>query len=205
MHPEAGHVPVQPLPGDAFGGYSWGKGCSPFNGVNTVEGLACSVALTERLQYMNKSGSEDLSRGVLAELPDDHEVWDHAANALANLCATLLLTLSMEKIVFGGGIMQRNGLLDKIRSRTKQILNGYLDLPDDMGFITLPTFGPDAGLVGTMVLAHEALLASNHGESKHTKPRETTHEFRAGLRGGLLAGVAATTLLFMYAGQRKYE
>ena len=51
MHPEGGHVPVIPLAGDDFGGYSWGSK-SPFFGQNTVEGLASSVALTERLQRL---------------------------------------------------------------------------------------------------------------------------------------------------------
>ena len=115
MHPEGGHVPVHPLPNDTFGGYSWGtrEGSScPFHGVNTVEGLASSVALTERwqLQQQNELGlvtSSNSSRNVLLNVPDDSELWDHAANAVAGACTTLLLTLSVEKIVLGGGVMRR--------------------------------------------------------------------------------------------------
>lgn len=156
MHPEAGHVPVQPLEGDTFQGYSWGTSTSPFLGVHTVEGIASSVALTERLQQIQ--GSDGLNRSVLSELPDDHELWDHAANALANLCVTLLLTVSIEKIVLGGGVLKRRGLIEKIRNRTVVLLNGYLELPDDMStLICSPHYGDTAGLMGAIILAKQTL------------------------------------------------
>ncbi len=156
MHPEAGHVPVQPLEGDQFQGYSWGVSKSPFFGVHTVEGIASSVALTERLQQMQ--GSDALNRSILSELPDDHELWDHAANALANLCVTLLLTVSIEKIVLGGGVLKRRGLIEKIRIRTVTLLNGYLELPDDMStLICSPFHGETAGLMGAIILAKQTL------------------------------------------------
>lgn len=101
MHPEGGHCPVQPLEGDSFPGYSWGHDHSPFGGKHTVEGIASSVALTERLQQ-RKGQKKTLSPHVLADLDDNDEIWDHAANALANLCVTLILTTSVEKIIFGG-------------------------------------------------------------------------------------------------------
>ena len=156
MHPEAGHVPVKPLEGDGFQGYSWGASKSPFLGVHTVEGIASSVALTERLQQMQ--GSEELNRSVLSELPDDHELWDHAANALANLCVTLLLTVSIEKIVLGGGVLKRCGLMEKIRERTVTLLNGYLELPDDMStLICSPHYGDTVGIMGAIILAKQCL------------------------------------------------
>ena len=144
MHPEGGHVPVPPLnEHDTFGGYSWGRregSKCPFGGVNTVEGLASSVALTERWLLSQQQQQPDSSssdsrpppppdRNILQDLPDNCEIWDHAAHALAGACTTLLLTLSVEKIVLGGGVMRRGGvLLDKIRQRTAEQLNGYLDL-----------------------------------------------------------------------------
>jgi predicted NBD/HSP70 family sugar kinase len=182
-----GHVPVQPLPNDEFGGYSWGAK-SPFVGHQTVEGLASSVALTERLEkLMNK---KDLPRSCLADLEDDHEVWDHCANAIANLCATLVLTTSMEKIVIGGGIMKRNGLIEKIQQRTVVLLNGYLELPENMSeLITLSmTYGSDIGLVGAMVLAQQA------HEDKDAAPAEKTSSispFNVGVIYGIVIGLAA--------------
>jgi len=187
MHPEGGHVPIVPLPGSDSGiGYSWGDR-SPFGGRNTVEGTASSVALTDRLAASNappsgteggtvtEKASEAMSaaeeREGLRDLPDDHAVWDHAANALANLCTTLTLVLSVEKIVMGGGVMNRAGLLEKVRIRTRGLLNGYLDLPQvttDEGlreFIGASVWseaegGVGAGLVGALVLAQTAYEGS---------------------------------------------
>jgi len=214
MHPEGGHVPVHPLEGDEFPGYSWGKQCSPFKGVHTVEGLACSVSLTERLQYMqqqqqqqqNKTPDTDITalpRSVLKDLPDDHEIWDHAANALAGLCATLLLTLSIERIAFGGGIVQRRGLMDQVRSRTVELLNGYLELPDDMSELVMTSrFGPDAGLIGSVVLAQDAYLSGEDdvgddgGAAKTKKAKQEA--YGVGLWHGIVVGAVASGLLFKY-------
>ena len=164
MHPEGGHVPVVPLGGDDFA-YSWGDK-SPFKGKNTVEGTASSVALTERLALVSQltESSAFQSREGLKDLSDDDPIWDHAANALANLCVTLSLVTSVEKIVFGGGVMNREVLYDKIRSRTKELLNGYLDLPqvtteEGLKEYICPSVWKEqgAGLVGALVLAQVAL------------------------------------------------
>ena len=174
MHPEGGHVAVSPLVGDRFGGgggYSWGTARSPYGGVNTVEGLASSVALTERLERERTDGGagtgaagDDVEkRDALRSLPDDHHIWDHASNALANLCVTLALLTSVERIVLGGGVMRRTVLYDTVRKKTGEILNGYLDLPqfttDDglRGYICESVWGDRAGLVGAFALALGAL------------------------------------------------
>jgi fructokinase len=210
MHPEGGHVPVQPVTGDTFTGYSWNSH-SPFGGYHTVEGLASSVALTERLEQREQQGQQQgqqrLSRSILADVPDDDEIWDHAANALANLAVTLLLTLSIEKIVFGGGIMKRTGLLDKIRSRTTVLLNGYLELPEDMSeLITTSRFGQDAGLVGAIVLAQRAMTTTNAYQAEETEAREKgmkREAFNLGLIHGLLVGGVFTALLLPLFGKRR--
>jgi fructokinase len=187
MHPEAGHVPVQPLDGDPFTGYSWGISHSPFQGKNTVEGVACSVALTERLEQL--LGQANLNRDVLKSLPDDHEVWDHAANALANLCVTLLLTVSVERIVLGGGVMKRHGLLNKIQKRTVELLNGYLELPDDMStLISEPKYGDRAGLYGAIALAQKSIEDKVEAQDSSL--------FFHGLWHGVLIGAVAAYVLF---------
>jgi fructokinase len=185
MHPEGGHVPVRPLDGDPFKGYSWGS-LSPFGGKQTVEGIASSVALTERLEQME--GTKYESRNVLADLSDYHEVWDHAANAIASLCATLMLVTSVEKIVLGGGVMKRNGLMDKIRNRTVTLINGYLELPSDMStLITSSRYGQSAGLMGAIALAQTAY---DEGDGAK-KPKMTTKEaFYHGLWHGAIVGGA---------------
>ena len=194
MHPEAGHVPVQPLKGDNFGGYSWGDK-SPFQGQNTVEGLTSSVALTERYEQMMNATKVD--RSVLVTLPDNHPVWDHAANALANLCTTLLLTVSMEQIVLGGGLMNRSGLLEKTQQRTLELINGYLELPDIKTVITHSQFGKDAGLMGAIVLAQSALLEVDGTKVRESKLKQEA--FKIGLWYGFLTGMVGAGLICKYA------
>ena len=218
MHPEGGHVPVIPLPDDdddddTFGGYSWGSQCSPFGGRHTVEGLASSVALTERLQKMQpNNNSTPLDRSILETLPDDHQVWAHAANALANLCVTLCLMVSVEKIVLGGGIMERTGLLEKIRERTMQLLNGYLpnmEKEDVAELITKSDVGKNAGIVGAIALAQRALQDTSTDEEKEEEEKLIGIKrtaFGYGLWHGFLAGAVGTALVCKYIffqGRRK--
>lgn len=195
MHPEGGHVPVQPLSKDTFQGYSWGVDSSPFRGIHTVEGIASSVALTERLEQRD---GKKYPRDILKTLSDDDEVWDHAANALACLCVTLLLTLSIEKIVIGGGLMNRRGLMDKIRKRTVELVNGYLELPTDMAtLIATSSFGQDAGLMGAVVLAQEALRSTQDTVEKREKEMKQV-AFGHGLWHGMIVGALGTALIVKY-------
>ena len=201
MHPEGGHIAVQPLPNDSFPGYSWGVDNCPYHGRHTVEGLASSVALTERLEQITESQTK-LDRSVLKDLSDDHELWDHAANALANLCASLMLTLSMEKIVLGGGLMKRKVLLDKIRQRTVTLLNGYLGnfSEQDMAeIITLSRHGDDAGLNGAIVLAKQALVSQLGSEAEASAEKKLKQvAFGHGLWHGMIVGAVAAAVVVKY-------
>jgi fructokinase len=215
MHPEGGHVPIQPLQGDTFNGYSWGANSkSPFRGKHTVESMTSSVALTERLEQQlrmqaNTSASTanttlNLNRDCLADLDDDdHEVWDHAANALANLCVTLALVTSVEKIVLGGGIMKRNGLIEKVRRQTRVLLNGYLgDLSDRelLEWITSSSYGSDAGLMGALVLAQRAITEQEEESGGDSVKKLKQTAYNAGIRHGFYLGLSAAYVgLLIYA------
>lgn len=170
----------------------------PFGGVNTVEGLASSVALTERLQtQLSEMGlPKPLDRDALKTVPDTNEIWDHAANALAGLCASLLLLLSVEKIVLGGGVMQRKPLLGMIQKRTEDVLNGYLKFEKPLSeIITVSQHGADAGLLGAIALAKRAYKSPEAvDELKHVKQEA----FGQGLWHGMLVGVLGTALIFKY-------
>mmetsp|Transcript_15771 Transcript_15771/g.36515 ORF Transcript_15771/g.36515 Transcript_15771/m.36515 type:complete len:414 (+) Transcript_15771:87-1328(+) len=201
MHPEGGHVPVQPMQGDSFTGYSWGeKSRIPFKGRLTVESMASSVALTERLEQlqrqMEKSNSNlNLNRDCLAQIDDDnHELWDHAANALGNLCVTLALVTSVERIVLGGGIMERNGLIEKVRRQTRALLNGYLgELTDEdlVEWITLSRYGSDAGLVGALTLAQRAITENEEEIVVDSAKQSKQTAYVAGLWHGFILGISA--------------
>merc|ERR1712224_568623 len=73
---------------------------------------------------------------------------------------TLILITSIERIVIGGGIIKRNGLIEKVRYQTRALLNGYLGELSDQEmreWITLSRYGSDAGLIGALVLARRAI------------------------------------------------
>lgn len=206
MHPEGGHVPVQPLEGDTFTGYSWGANSkSPFKGKHTVESMTSSIALTERLEQMQKETNAKLSRNCLADLKDDdHEVWHHAANALANLCVSLALITSVEKIVLGGGVMKRSGLIEKVRNQTRVLLNGYLgDLSDEdlSEWIVSSQHGSDAGLVGALSLAQQAIAEQKEGPVVADSPKKSKQRaYLEGVKHGFYLGLATAYIgLVLYA------
>lgn len=75
--------------------------------------------------------ANDLSKTVedLPALPDDHPIFDTVAEALAHLCVNVCLLVSPEKIILGGGVMNRTILYEKIRKRFKVLLNDYISSP----------------------------------------------------------------------------
>ena len=76
---------------------------------------------------------------ALPSLPDDHPIFDTVAEALAHLCVNVCLLVSPEKIVLGGGVMNRTILYDKIRLRFKALLNNYISSPKlDKDYIVKP-------------------------------------------------------------------
>lgn len=104
VHPEGGHLLVQPREGDADF-----AGTCPFHG-RCVEGMCSSGALVARL-------GAGASIADLPGLPDEHPLWDLWAYYVAQLCANLVLMVSPERICIGGGILNRTSLYPKIRVR----------------------------------------------------------------------------------------
>mmetsp|Transcript_23393 Transcript_23393/g.35108 ORF Transcript_23393/g.35108 Transcript_23393/m.35108 type:complete len:408 (-) Transcript_23393:115-1338(-) len=218
MHPEGGHVCVSQLPGDTFGGYSWGSK-APYRGSCTVEGLCSSVALVERVltgqsqeqKQQHEGGDSDDPRALLKSIPDDDDLWDHCANALANLCVTLTLLVSIERIVLGGGIMNREILFPMVRKKTAEILNGYIGRVEELSnnavnkekggiqtmedFIAKSAAGNRAGLFGAIALAGKAYEessslkqkddASNTSSSKDNPPMNVVGFLAGALFGAI--------------------
>jgi len=99
MHPEGGHARVPLLESDKF------EGVCPFH-KNCLEGLCTNVAIQKRLGL---ASVEDV-----AKLGDDHEIWNTLAYYLGTFCANLYLAVSVERIIIGGGVMNRTILFAKI-------------------------------------------------------------------------------------------
>lgn len=134
VHPEMGHMLVTPPEGQT--------GTCPFH-TNCVEGLVSGTALAKIW------GQPSDTFGT------DHPAWDGLADVLAQFCHNLLVTLSAEKIVFGGGVMQTKGLIERIRKRTGDYLNGYVVFPDGVSLdsiLVLPGLDVRSGLFGALAL-----------------------------------------------------
>jgi fructokinase len=131
QHPEMGHIRVpHDRERDPF------PGVCPYHG-DCLEGLAAGPAIERRWGCAGRL------------LPDGHAAWDLEADYLALAIASWTCTLSPERVVFGGGVMQRAELLGKIRTRLSGLLNGYLEPPD----IAPAGLGARAGVLGAILLA----------------------------------------------------
>jgi fructokinase len=142
LHPEMGHIRVarHELDG-AFGGVC------PFHG-DCLEGLASGPAIAARYG------------APLEQLPAEHEATRIIGHYLGQLAATALLMLSPDRIVFGGGVMRRSGLLGEVRLGAARFLNGYAGLGDAPALertIVAPGLGERSGIVGALALARGAL------------------------------------------------
>jgi fructokinase len=141
MHAEMGHIAVRRDPRDTF------AGVCPFHG-DCLEGLASGPAIHKRWGCQ------------LAELPPEHVAWQIIGGYLGQLATTIALVVSVECIVFGGGVMANGMLLPHIRAAAAASLNGYLQPLAPAGaldsYITAPLLETRAGIVGAMLLAESA-------------------------------------------------
>ena len=141
MHPELGHMLLTPDPRDPKP-----EGFCPYH-KSCLEGLAAGPSMEKRWGLSAK------------ELPDDHVAWEIEANYLAQMCYNVILTLSPEKIILGGGVLQRKHIFPLIRRRTLELLNGYieeLDGSDLSDYIVEPGLDTASGLTGSYLLALQA-------------------------------------------------
>jgi fructokinase len=140
LHPELGHLPAPALCDFV--------GACPFHG-RCIEGVASAYALSQR------TGSP------ADQLPDAHPVWALEAQYLAHLLAACVLAYAPRRIVVGGGVLARVGLLDKIRAQLVAVLAGYvprveLSQAGIANYVRAPTFGQRSGLMGAWLLAQQA-------------------------------------------------
>ena len=139
LHPEAGHMRVARVPGDAF------VGVCHYHG-DCLEGLASGPAIGKRAGDKGERVS------------DDDPVWPFVIDALAQGCANLLLTLASERITLGGGvIVSRPWLVPAIEARMVEYLGGYLPYVAEGPVLRVAELGADAGPKAALLLAREAL------------------------------------------------
>jgi fructokinase len=148
MHPEMGHVRIpHDLAADPY------PGCCPYHG-DCLEGLASGPAIEGRWGARGET------------LPADHPAWDLEAEYLALGVVNYVLTLSPERVIMGGGVMEQAHLLPRVRRRVLALLNGYLQAPAVLegidAYIVRPSLGARAGVLGALALAQRT-LEEEHG------------------------------------------
>jgi fructokinase len=139
VHPEIGHLRLpHELSTDPF------RGSCPFH-KDCLEGLASGPAIEKRW------GKKAI------ELPPDHRAWVLEAHYIALALANLTVTVSPQRILLGGGVMQQPHLFKMIRTEFAEILNGYVRHPDILDhldeYIQPPALGGNAGIAGALFLA----------------------------------------------------
>jgi fructokinase len=58
-------------------------------------------------------------------------------------------------VIAGGGVIERPGLLERVRARLPELLAGYPPGPRiaaDPGYLVAPALGDDAGVLGAIAL-----------------------------------------------------
>lgn len=143
IHPEMGHILIP---------HNWQtdpyKGRCPFHG-DCLEGLAAGPAMNERW-------------GQPAEtLPHDHPAWKLEAHYLALALTNFICTLSPQRIIMGGGVMAQPQIFPLVRLKVQELLNGYMQSPSLLTnidhYIVPPQLGGQAGVLGAIALAQQAL------------------------------------------------
>ena len=142
IHPEMGHIRLpHDWKADPF------PGTCPFHG-DCFEGLACGPAIEQR---WGQPGTT---------LAPDHPAWELEARYLALGLVNFITTLSPQRIIMGGGVMQQAQLFPLIRREVQALLNGYVQSPailDEIAaYIVPPGLGSLAGVLGAIALAKEA-------------------------------------------------
>src|ERR1019366_9526171 len=150
VHPEMGHIRIpHNLSEDPYpGGCPYHRDC--------LEGLASGPAMQARWGMPAQS------------LPAGHPAWDLEARYLALGLATWVCTLSPQRIVLGGGVMQQGRLFPTIRAELGRLLNGYVQaraLLDEMDSYVVPPLLGDLASLGDLPFRKRACPWPNHSGS----------------------------------------
>lgn len=136
-HPEMGHILVRHHPNDPY------HGKCPYHR-DCLEGLASGPAIEERWG----------EKGI--DLVDRKEAWDLEGYYIAQALMQYMLILSPKRIILGGGVMHQKQVFTSIHKYLPEFLNDYITLPDLTEYIVSPGLGDDAGITGSLLLAHQA-------------------------------------------------
>ena len=119
-------------------------GVCPFHR-DCLEGVASGAAIVARYG------------APLDRLPAGEEAVALVGDYLGQLAANVILMLSAQRIVFGGGVLRDARLLPAIRATAARVLNGYPAVGSSAaeleGIVVRPALGDRSGLCGAILLA----------------------------------------------------
>lgn len=136
-HPEMGHIRVKRHPDDSY------EGTCPYH-ADCLEGLAAGPSLEARTGIKGQ------------ELAQDDPVWEIQAYYIAQALMNYTLTLAPEKIILGGGVMNQDHLLHKIRQQFIEQMAGYMETPAVNEYIVRWGLPNQSGIIGCLLLGKEA-------------------------------------------------
>lgn len=137
-HLEMGHIPVNVLKSDE-------KNCICTFHENCLEGLSSGPSIEKRLNEK------------AININSNNEVFNKAAYYIAQGLVTYTLTLRPEIIILGGGLMNKEGLLSKIKNEFLILLGNYVEIPPIDEYLVYPSLNDNQGIIGGFVLANKQL------------------------------------------------
>ncbi len=124
------------------------RGACPYHG-DCFEGLAAGPAIEARFGRRGET------------LPDDHPFWELEAGYIAQALANYVLSLAPQRIILGGGVMQKGFMFPAVRSKVQEFLNGYIQhemvLKRIEEYIVPPALGSRSGVLGAMALIMDSI------------------------------------------------
>lgn len=135
-HPEMGHMIVHPHSSATQGGIC------PYHDF-CLEGLACGPAIEHRAGIKGN------------DLEPESVEWEIEAYYIAQAVYNITYLLRPERIILGGGVMNKESLLEKVQDSYQKLAGDYLEIDDIKRYIVLPKLGGEAAIKGCYKLAEK--------------------------------------------------
>ncbi|MRJ47245.1 ROK family protein [Fundicoccus ignavus] len=136
-HPEMGHMIVHPHSSATQGGIC------PYHDF-CLEGLACGPAIEHRAGIKGN------------DLEPESVEWEIEAYYIAQAVYNITYLLRPERVILGGGVMNKESLLEKVQESYQKLAGDYLEIDDIKRYIVLPKLGGEAAVKGCYKLAEKA-------------------------------------------------
>ena len=121
-------------------------GACPYHG-DCFEGLASGPAIEARMGRRAES------------LADDDPFWEVESAYIASALVNYILTLAPQRIIIGGGVMQKDFMFPMVRKKVRELLNAYVQheaiLEHIDQYILPPALGNRSGVLGAIAMAEQ--------------------------------------------------